>query len=1430
MRIKSVASVNFPAAAVFIMLLLADVASANGPTPTPTPKKCELKTPDQIAHELNVAIEHLNKPGPPPFKCPKEWNRNNSPAFGAWRGGGGSHNLAPATAAVGLYSFPNEFVKNIKQLNKDANSDNLQITYIDWWLWFLASQVGLDPKAYVAAPYPPESPALKYFKGTEQFSNIYDWSVPINVVAVRYWAYLHQNRPDVISPGKAQQLIDLSKRYLLAQWAVYGLAASDYNPVWTYDLGERMEPNGTWVPTRTAVLPPNKPAKSKEYNPHAPRKGSGYVYNGSFIALAGSRSKLTGHWEQDDRAPLYDRATGLLNAAIPLNNHKMLLPTILNELQDRWNNVAHPADENLYGLTQNDIDMLKDLRRTGSSAAVSHVMQWLANIRTATPYHIMGWDNPLDGVWRASAMQSNTNGNGPNIYAVAYQKDDPDNPGRAKATFLYPWNDANSGGAAGLCTLEPGLIRAKHDEVRHRSGRLIHPQTEVRMRVPTADPKFHVVLSPDREPELKSGPLGNVTPSTAPILTPPETAFDGDVSWVYNSVPEGAQTAGHNETWDWFETLDPPPTSESKYVHQSALVNGDMHQHYFYGATETMTVNAGESLYAYVYLDHMNPPSEVMLQWSDPSGWEHRAYWGADRLPWGTSGTASRMYMGPLPPAGEWIRLEVPASFVGLEGRTLTGMAFTLFDGKAMWNEAGKNAYGMSNNLADGATTTQSSTWGELAASLAVDGNTNGNFFTHTNYDNQAWWQVDLGASYYIDKIKVWNRTDCCVERLNNFDVMISDEPFNGAPVQSVRVTDQAGWPSTINMNKRGRYVRVRLSGTNYLSLSEVEVFGADIPPQSTTPPPQPSVTINDVTLSEGNAGSANAVFPVSLSAASTSTVTVNYVTANGTAAAGSDYTPVSGTLTFSPGQTSKTISVPVIGDTTVEGNETFLVNLSGAANAVIADGQGLGTINNDDTTAPPPGNLAQGKPATQSSTDFNSPASSAVDGNTDGRWGGNSLTHTQNTYQPWWQVDLGNRYSINQVLIWNRTDCCAERLSNFNIQVSDAPFDGTAPVYTIPVAGAAGSPSVISIGQTGRYVRVQLTGTNYLSLAEVAVYGTLVPSGPSSSSDVVWVEDSLPAGAQPGSDPEPWYWAGAENNPPFSGTLAHQSSLMPGTHQHLFTGATGASALQVNAGDKLFAYVYLDPYNPPSEVMLQWNDGSWWNHRAYWGMEQTGYATPGYGGVYMGPVPPTGRWVRLEVAARDVGLEGVAVQGMAFTLFGGRATWDYAGKSRQDTVWVEDSVPYGATPVSDGDSWNWVGGLNPAPFSGAVAHQSNLVMGIHQHYFYNATGASAFQVNAGDKLFTYVYLDPLNPPQEVMLQWLDGNANWVRAYWGENRIDFGMPGLPKTYMGALPTRGRWIRLEVPAATLGLEGRSITGLAFTLDGGRATWDRAGKSN
>ena len=112
------------------------------------------------------------------------------------------------------------------------------------------------------------------------------------------------------------------------------------------------------------------------------------------------------------------------------------------------------------------------------------------------------------------------------------------------------------------------------------------------------------------------------------------------------------------------------------------------------------------------------------------------------------------------------------------------------------------------------------------------------------------------------------------------------------------------------------------------------------------------ALSIDDATVDEGDSGTTPAVFTARLSQASPLPVTVAYATANQTATAGTDYQAASGTISFAPGVLARTVGVGVLGDTAVETDETFVVNLSGVVGATLADGQAVGTISDDDAPA----------------------------------------------------------------------------------------------------------------------------------------------------------------------------------------------------------------------------------------------------------------------------------------------------------------------------------------------------------------------------------------------------------------------------------------------------------------------------------------------
>jgi Fe-S cluster biogenesis protein NfuA len=132
--------------------------------------------------------------------------------------------------------------------------------------------------------------------------------------------------------------------------------------------------------------------------------------------------------------------------------------------------------------------------------------------------------------------------------------------------------------------------------------------------------------------------------------------------------------------------------------------------------------------------------------------------------------------------------------------------------------------------------------------------------------------------------------------------------------------------------------------------------------------------------------------------------------------------------------------------------------------------------------------NLALGKPARQSSNNFGTTGAEAVDGNTDGDSAHGSVSHTHPDNPAWWEVDLQTLSRVNEVRIYNRTDCCAERLSNFDVMLST---DGQN-WQKVLVPGPAGSPTTVPFdGVSARYVHIQLRDITYLSLAEVEVMGT---------------------------------------------------------------------------------------------------------------------------------------------------------------------------------------------------------------------------------------------------------------------------------------------------------------------------------------------------
>jgi hypothetical protein len=242
-----------------------------------------------------------------------------------------------------------------------------------------------------------------------------------------------------------------------------------------------------------------------------------------------------------------------------------------------------------------------------------------------------------------------------------------------------------------------------------------------------------------------------------------------------------------------------------------------------------------------------------------------------------------------------------------------------------------------------------------------------------------------------------------------------------GAEPQSLAVGDFNGdhFPDLAVANERSDNVSVLLND------------------QSWPPADSPTVAISDVTVTEGNTGTVGAEFTVSLSAAYNQPVSVNYATVDGSATvAGGDYRPVTGTLTFGVGETSKTVTVPVNGDRVAEYTELFSLRLASPVNAFIPDPTATGTITDDEPYVSVWGaTVAEGNTGTRAA----------------------SLT-----------VSLASVYDADVVVSYSTADGGA---------VAGSDYEGVAGTLTIPA------------GQTSQTVRVLISGDRVVERTEYTEY-----------------------------------------------------------------------------------------------------------------------------------------------------------------------------------------------------------------------------------------------------------------------------------------------------------------------------------------------------
>ena len=430
-------------------------------------------------------------------------------------------------------------------------------------------------------------------------------------------------------------------------------------------------------------------------------------------------------------------------------------------------------------------------------------------------------------------------------------------------------------------------------------------------------------------------------------------------------------------------------------------------------------------------------------------------------------------------------------------------------------------------NLSACGRATQSTTFANDAA-LAIDGSfaagpgsTSATGFA----DPTPWWEVRLSADAHVETIVLWNRLDTA-ENLVDFRVLVlndareeiwSDDFF--PPGAAPAFPDPALGGFEIDVGVEGRIVRIEknpedpgvLAGSAGLSLAEVEIF-SDAPCDPAPEPVCPNEgdeEFGDTTSDEllvvptEDDGPGHYAFTASGSDATGDPVLYTFTAVhntNGTTIARGPQEFETALLPLTFGSWEVTVSADdhlSCGDVGVEASRTLAVDVVDP------------TCDADDLC-----NVAIRGFARQSS-DFLFAASAAIDGNTDGDVDHNSVTHTGfDDPAPRWEVELDQSYDIESIVLWNRTDCCSERLTNFVVKLYSLDDVGTREeVYSeefftdglsFPDTTVEGFSIAID-GETARVVEIALLDTHpdfnptdfFLSLAEVQIFAPIPDANP---------------------------------------------------------------------------------------------------------------------------------------------------------------------------------------------------------------------------------------------------------------------------------------------------------------------------------------------
>ncbi|HKS22644.1 MAG TPA: hypothetical protein VJZ76_07595 [Thermoanaerobaculia bacterium] len=837
-----------------------------------------------------------------------------------------------------------------------------------------------------------------------------------------------------------------------------------------------------------------------------------------------------------------------------------------------------------------------------------------------------------------------------------------------------------------------------------------------------------------------------VTPCVAPGASAPSSFPATDVNWIDDSLPAGMTATGL--TWD---------TAQKASGAQSATAGNaaGFHEVLFTGATSTLTIHPSEDMVTYVLVSACIAPREIVLGWHTAGGSWVKAYYGQSLI----GGEGSMVSLGAVPAGGQWLRVAVPASQLGIVGASVDGFDVQAYDGQLWVDRVGKSCV---QPLATPGVTSSDTLWiddvlpgGATLTAGAWD----------TNQHASGTKSISTGAiAPGLHSIAVEDATTTQPVYVGEklvFYVLLD----MCSPPTEMLVRWKNTWGETRGMYW-GTSHNIGLEDTNFPRIGAMPSSGSWI--RMEVPAAQFYFEDRYVTSFYVDTWDGRAWF--------------DGIGKGGVGCA----TAVAAAPSIPPGDTVWIDDGPPAG-ANVLGHFDPVQHASGASsfhiqyNGPTTDQTGSIT----GATATLPLAFNENLVAYVLINSCAAPTELALKWHTTS---GQTRGVYWGTPHGWGEgTTLTSLGAMPAADVWQRIEVPAAQLA-----LAQRTIDG------------------IYMETFGGEVWLDHVGKNGTPCYVATAAPPSIPSG-----DVLWIEDALPAGATSNATFDTAQKASGSQ----SMTLTSYNS---GDHQLQVSNAS--TRLSVGAGDTLVAYVLLNECAPPTELLLTWRTTTGSTAGAYWGTphglgEGTSYFS-------MGSLPAVGTWTRLEVSARQLGIEGQLVNSMTFENYDGQAWWDHVGKVAcampraaapsippGDTLWVDDGMNVG-------------GGLSGCTFdssqaaSGTYSFTDSWAMGTHT---LGVTGINT-PITFGETVAFYALLDTCSAPTEVRLQVNSDRGEVGIAYWGTPHNE----PVGAINMGPLGPAGTWQRLEVSAAALKIESRNVTQVQILYVDGHAFFDHLGK--